>query len=305
MGFNLGNALTGAAAGGATGGWGGALLGGVAGGMTPNTNYDKVSRSDVRMGHAEDTRSFKERDIYSWNQAQARGLNVSEYYGSSASGGSSSSGGANVLGNSQDKANQIKMQQSQETNERQKDRLSQIAQTKMQTDTQKQVAEIQTGTTKRGQDITQTTAANALSLSRDQYNNVVLPKVAAELKISEQQLIKATNETITSAPKWQLMMKRLTMGPDNIYVEAYIKTTGIDPTKEGSFSKLNDQQKKKFLDRLIAYKSRTAGEISGIARLFGLDNPSETHNGPPMLGAGNKKKKEIYSNPFFKIHKYE
>ncbi len=304
MGFNLGNALTGAAIGGASGGWAGAAAGGFAGGMTPNTNYDKVSRDEVRMGHSEDTRSFKERDKYSWNQAQARGLNVSEYYGSSASGGSSSSGGAQVLGNSQDKANQLKMQQSQETNERQKDRLTQIAQTKMQTDTQKQVAEIQTGTTKRGQDITQSTAANVLQLSRDQYNTAK-EKVAAELKISEQKLITAINETLTSAPKWQLMMKRLTMGPDNIYVEAYIKTTGIDPTQEGAFNKLNDQQKKKFLDGLIAYKSRTAGEISGIARLFGLDNPSETHTGIPTLGAGNKKKREIYSNPFFKIHRYD
>lgn len=304
MKFNLGNALTGAGAGGLTGGWAGAAAGFLGGGTT-DQNYNKVSRSDVRMGHSEDTRSFKERDIYSWNQAKSRGLTPQEFYGSSASGGSSSSGGANVLGNSQDKQQQLKQQQSQETSERQKDRITQIAQTKMQTDTQKQVAEIQTGTTRRGQDITQSTAAKALSLSREQLN-LSKQTVAAQLKISEQQLVTATNQTITSAPKWQRMMKLLTMGPDNVFATAYMEMEGIDPTMKGGLDHLTKLQKKRFLDGLIAYKSRTAGEISGLARLFGLSNPSEnTYTGPPTLGAGNKKKKVIYSNPFFTINKYE
>ncbi len=306
MGFNIGGAVLGGAAGFATGGWGGAAAGAFAGGMSgTGKNPKAMSAAQLRKGHSEDTRSYKERDAYDWKVAQDRGLNVSEFYGSGGGSGSSSSGGAQVLGNSQDKASQLRAQQKQETNERQKDRLTQIAQTQMQTDSQQTVAKIQAGVQTQGQQNTATIASNALQLSREQLN-LNKQKVAAELKISAQQLNKAINETITSGPQWQLMMKRLTMGPDNLFVEAYIKSTGIDPTKPGSFDKLSDSQKKQFLDGLIAYKSRTAGEISGIARLLNLsgNNPSNPDQSkPPYLGAKNKKE-EIYSNPFFKIHKY-
>ncbi len=274
--FNIGGAVLGGAMGFASGGGGvGAAAGALAGGYGGPDEYEPFSASDVRLGHAEDTRSFKERDIYSWNQAKARGLTPQEYYGSSASGGSSSSGGANVLGNSQDKQRQLQSQQAQEVNERQKDRLTSIAQTKMQTDTQKTVAEIQSGTTKRGQDISSTTQKYTSNLQNDIANKnyklakqkleqIEKPKLQADLKISSQQFKKLSNDIATSTPKFTLYMKKLSMGVDNMMVEFLQHSYGVDITDPKSVQAMSPEQKTAFINHTAAINSHAFREAAGI-----------------------------------------
>ncbi len=274
---------------------GGAILGGVTGGLTdritgkidPAPRQQKVSRADIRMGHDEDTRSFKDRAQYSWEQAKGRGLTPQEFYGSSAAGGSASTGGAQVLGNSQDKANQISQSQHQETKERNKDRMVQLQQTKMQTDTSRAVAEIQSGTTKRGQDYTYDIANKNYKLAKQKLQQIELPKLQADLKISSQQFKKLSNEIATSKPKFMLYMKKLSMGLDNMMSEFLQQSFGIDITSKESVQGMTPSERAAFIQATAAINSTAFKTAAGLKKvgqdtftqLFSTDKPDDYVHG--------------------------
>lgn len=264
-----------------------AILGGLTGGLTsgisslasgfinPAPEQQKMSQEDVRMGHTEDTRSFKERSEYSWDKAKDRGLTPQEYYGSSAAGGSSSSGGANVLGNSQDKEQLQQSKIHQESQQRSLDRQTQLQQTKMQTDTQKEVASIQAGTSRanvKTQTQTQRYSAelqNALAtknyqLAKQKLYQVELPKLKAELKISSQQFKKLSNQIATTTPKFMLYMKKLSMGVDNMMVEFLQHSYGVNITDPKSIQAMSLSERKAFISHTAGINSQVFKEASGL-----------------------------------------
>ncbi len=250
---------------------GGAVLGGLTGGITnsimgkidPAPKQQKMSRSDIRMGHEEDTKSFKDRAQYSWDQAKERGLTPQEFYGSSAAGGSSSSGGAQVLGNSQDKANQINQQQHQETKERNKDRMTQLKVAQIGAGN----VQLQTDTTKRGQDFTYDIQQKNYQLAQQKLQQIELPKLKAELKISSQQFKQMTNQIATSTPKFMLYMKKLSMGVDNMMVEFLQHSFGIDITDPKSVQGMSPSRRAAFINATAAINSSVFKEAAGIGKI--------------------------------------
>lgn len=254
-------------------------------------------RHDAKSGAQIDQRYSRRMENDRWDDAQDRGLTAQEYYGSSAPGGPGSSGAGQVIGNQGDKMAQQMSAISQETKERDKDRKVQI----LGQQNQLEIAKTQAGETRHSTDTNAQTAAKALAVKKDELESVIKPKAAAELNISRAAFEQKLNEVITSQPQWHLMMKRLTMGPDNLFVEAYIKSTGIDPTEDDAFNNIPAAKRKAFLDGLIAYKSSTAGEISGLARYFNLNEGSNPSNPKNSLG---KPGKTVHKNPLFTIKKH-
>lgn len=251
----------------------------------------------AKRGASIDSRAKLGQEAELYSRAQERGLTPQEYYGSPAPGNPSSSGAGQVIGN---QANAMSSQMSQamlQSKEREKDRQN-----------AKEIAGIQAGVQTAGQENQAQIAANKLALEKQQFSEIALKESAAKLKINEQQLSKAVNEAVTSSPKWQLMLKNLSMGPDNMWVQSYLEHTGINPiTDPEAFKKLPKEERKKFLLGFLAYGSHTQKEAAGIGSLLGMTDSNTEHQGIPLLGAQNKKKEpkweKTHSNPFFTIRK--
>lgn len=275
---------------------GGAVLGGFTGGITnsimgaidrpPTTK--RMSQYGVRLGHSEDTRSYKERDQYDWQQAKNRGLTPQEFYGSSAAGGSSSSGGANVLGNSLDKQNIQKQSMHQESQQRNLDRATQLQQTKMQTDSQQTVAQIQAGVQTAGQKITETLGQGNLKVMQAKLANDTR-KLKADLRISDQQFKLLSNQIAISTKKFTLYMKKLSMGVDNMMVEFLQHSYGVDITDPKSVQAMSPAQKAAFINHTAAINSHAFREAAGItlgvsdrAGTIGSSTPNILGNSMPQ-----------------------
>lgn len=261
----------------------------------------------ARQGASMDYRYGLKKEAALWDRAQERGLTPQEYYGSPAPGGAAnfSSGGGQIIGNQAGQMAQQALQLGQQQRENEKNRQTQLAQTQIQSDTAKYVADTQAGTQKRGQDINREVADRAYNLDERKFQEVTLRESASNLNVKEQQIAKAVNEVITSSPKWLMMMKNLTMGSENMWVQSYIEHTGINPiTDPESFKKLPKSEREKFLLGFLAFGSSTTKEVSGISALLGLDR-YENEPRPPSLGAGDKggEWKEHYKNPWFTIRK--
>lgn len=247
----------------------------------------------ARQGAKIDTRAKLGQEATLYDRAMDRGLTPQEYYGSAAPGNPSSSGAGQVIGN---QANAMSAQMSQaaiQSKEREKDRQN-----------AKEIAGIQAGVQTAGQENQAQIEANKLALQKQQFTQIALKESAAKLKLNEQQVKSAINNVVTSAPKWHLMLKNLSMGPDNMWVQSYIEHTGINPiTDPESFKKLPKSEREKFLLGFLAYASHTNKEAAGIISLLGLDKVD--HQGTPMLGAtnGRPQQETVYSNPFFTIRR--
>lgn len=267
---------------------GGAILGGVTG--------DWASERGASRDY--DYSLKKEDALYA--RAQERGLTPQEYYGSNAPGSANVSGSGQVLGNSLNTGIAAGTQAAMQAREKEKDR-----------ENAKEIAEIQAGATMRGQDTQAQIAANQLALENRKFTEIALRESASKLNLQEQQIAIAVNEVTTSSPKWEMMMKNLTMGPDNMWVQSYIEHTGINPiTDPESFKKLPKEERKKFLLGFLAYGSATQKEMMGISSLLGItETTGETRDKPPLLGAGNPSTgakpnwETTHKNPFFTIRK--
>lgn len=271
----------------------GAVGGAILGGVTGDWASERGAERDVEYGLK------KEQELYA--RAQERGLTPQEYYGSGAPGSANVSGSGQVIGNSLNATMAKGVDAAIASTERDKDRQN-----------AKEIAEIQAGVTTRGQDTQAQIAANALALENRKFNEIALRESASKLNLQEQQIAKAINEVTTSSPKWEMMMKNLTMGPDNMWVQSYIEHTGINPiTDPEGFKKLPQEERKKFLLGFLAYGSNTQKEMMGLSSLFGItETTGESRAKPPLLGAGNpatpNKKpnwETKHKNPFFTIRK--
>lgn len=279
-------------------GVGGQVLGGLMG--------KKSGKSNAKYGAKVDYEKDMKTEATLWERAQQRGLTAQEYYGSGAPGSATgSSGSAQVIGNQQNamaqQMGEIGTKLGFQAQENQKDR-----------DNAKDIAAMQTGVQTRGQDVQAEIERNKLALENRKFTEIALRESASKLRLQEPQIAKAVNEVTTSSPKWEMMMKNLTMGPDNMWVQSYIEHTGINPiTDPESFRKLPKEERKKFLLGFLAYGSGTQKEMLGLGSLLGItDTTGETRAQPPLLGAGNpanpNKKpnwETQHKNPFFTIKK--
>lgn len=227
------------------------------------------SQAGMRLGNQLDMQNQMSMFDFKMNRARHAGLTAVEAFGSPVAGsGGGTTGSGNTLGNA---ANQSAMAAA----ERSKDRHTalqhelinagtQLQQTKMQTDAQKEVASMQTGATERGQDIQKAIADGRLALDRDSYN-INLRTAAANIGKTEQETRKLINEVATSEKDFVVYMKQLSMGADNMLVEYFQRHHNINLSDPKSFTKLPVQKRQSLLSAMIALSSSSFKEVSGLS----------------------------------------
>lgn len=248
----------------------GAALGGLVGGGE--------SRQRAKKGLEYENRYFlkREQELYRRGVVE-RGLTPQEWYGSPAPGQSGPGGNVgSTLGN---EANAMKSIAS-DSIQRQRDRDTQLAVTKMQTDAAIKAATIGAGATTGAADIQAEAqkfiAANRLKLDQQTLAlNIV--HTASKLRIEKQQLKKLINEVATSDPKFVMLMKRLSMGIENMISEYFQRHHGID---FDNFRSLPDEKREELIGNMIAMRSHLTAEteffkqqgeslLDAIMRIFG------------------------------------
>ena len=228
-------------------------------------NYHSAqSERMLRLGNQLDLENQKEMFNYRIGYGRNFGLNTYEMLMGPAGGaGGGTTGSGQTLGNSMTQ-NEASMRQARVAqSENAKDRQASIVQTAMQTQTQKDVAEIESGDKKRGQDLQKEIADNVLSLNTRELNEVKLPQAAAQLQLTRQQLQTEINKTATSSERFQKEMKQLSMGPANLLVELTMRDKGIS-LADDSFMKLSEEKRQEILTELLAMASTLYVEASGF-----------------------------------------
>jgi len=188
--------------------------------------------------------SKKQRDSYDF--MASKGLTPQEIAGSGAA-GQGSTGVGNVLGNQAAELTRISRQQAYDEKQRNLDR--QIALRGQ--DTQLATAKTSAGATLGAASLAAGTARDRLSLDRDSFQNVTLPR--------------ALREAVTEAPQWKRMQILAGMGVDNILGTSVAQQFGINPMDPRAVRSMSQAQ---FMDmaRLIyGMQSRAFGETSGGA----------------------------------------
>ena len=229
------------------------------------------------LGNEMDLQNQKEMFDYRIDQGLSHGLTTWEMFlgpAGGAGGGTTNSG--QTLGNAaneqiaQTRANKMQMQ------ENAADRATALAQTQMQTNAQTKTAQIAANATTgaaqisaAAQNLKTAIEEKRLALDTRNFEEVILPQASIELDISKEQLEQQINATAQSTPEWNLMMKRLTMGMDNLMVEFVVKTTGIDPTDQKSIDSASLEERKKFLMLTAALSSTAYKEAAGLAEFYG------------------------------------
>lgn len=254
---------------------------------------------DAREAQALENEGYAWRDQYDWQRAKERGLTLPEFYGSPASGGSSPAGQGAVLGNSAQQAQSDKTRQYGEAVQRGLDRATQLKQTEMQTDAQKEVAKIQSGATLGAakisaevQEVRNQIEQGKLDLSKDNYRYILLPAAAAQLKISAAELDLKLNEIANTRHEWVREKTLLQMGVDNTIQTLILKRTGKDITKASDVRSMSQQEFKSTLSSLLAAKSAIQVNAEGVLQT--IDN---------MVGAAKSKAAQFVEGMKFPSNK--
>jgi hypothetical protein len=260
---------------------------GVAGGLTNNIfegdkniyDQDEVLEQ-LTHGNQLDLNNQKEMFDYRINQGINAGMTPYEMFmGPAAGAGGGTTGSGNTLGNAakdkmlqQEKLNNQNMAQASMQAMQQQTALQQ---TKMQTDAQIEVANIQAGVTREGHDNQYAIAVlqdqlghRQLNLKQKELNNVTIPLAAAQLKLNKQQVLKAINEVKTSDPRYQKLIKLMTMSPDNATNLLINSRFGVDISDPKVVANLTEREVKNMIGVYLAAGSSVNREIQG---LLGLD----------------------------------
>lgn len=213
-----------------------------------------------------DLRNQKQMFDYRIDSALDAGLTPYEaYLGPAGGAGGGTTGSGQVLGNSaaQQSMRTQELNQQNEIARRENaaDRAVDLMKTSMQTNAQRDVAEMQTGATTRGQDIQKQIADDLRTLDRERIG-MEKQRLAADLDIKAQELEIKINEVVTSSAKFKTAMKQLSMGPANLLVELTLRDEGIS-LSDGSFEALPESRRKKILDKIVALSSRSYTEVAG------------------------------------------
>lgn len=224
----------------------------------------------VRLGNDLDLRNQKQMFDYRINQGTEAGMTPYEMFmGPAAGAGGGTTGSGNTLGNAAN-SQSIAMEQRQQDNRLRMQQMgmqagTQLATANIQADAQRDVAKISAGVTERGQDVNKQIADNILALDKQRLQNET-KKVAAQVKVSEQELLYKINQTATSDPKFMTAMKQLSMGPANLLVELTLRHHGIQLSDQ-SFMNMSHAQRVEILQELTALASNAYVEGKGVAAL--------------------------------------
>ncbi len=232
-------------------------------------------KDDVRYGHEQDNVYSLGKEAELFRRSEDRGLTPQEYYGSAAPGASGPSGGAQVLGNMRSRRDTQRSQATAMLGNAAAERTTKLQIAKIQSETQLKSAEISSGTQRystdvsaktqtRSQDLQNAIANKNWKLAKQRLETIETPKLIQELKISRQQFKKLTNEIATSTPKFQLYMKKLSMGVDNMMVEFLQHAFGVDITDPKSVQRMSLSQRAAFLQQTAGINSHAFKEAAGI-----------------------------------------
>lgn len=262
-----------AAAGSAFAGGVGSAAGSSAGAALLGRDSPERSRRDMRIGYdVAFNYGYKRTDQYDWRQAQKRGLTPQEFYGSAAAAGASAGeSSAAVLGNKGHQRDLATQEAAAQGIQADLDRQAMLKKTEMDNTTAKEIAELQAGTSVKTTEMQNETQKliekNKLSLATDIYKNVTLKESAARLKIMDAELDTALNNAVTSAPKWQKLMKLMTMAPANILATMFAAEAG-DITDEKTLRNMSPAKKKALVSAILASESHLRKEYEGMGSIL-------------------------------------
>jgi hypothetical protein len=243
----------------------------------------------MNLGNTWDMQNQKEMFDYRINQGIDKGMTPYEMFmGPAAGAGGGTTGSGATLGSQPAKlaassvqASTARLAASTEIQKAKMDMASKVITAGIQANTQKEVAEMQTGATRysadKSSDASQYSAElqykmkhKELVLSRERFETVDLPMAAANIGKTEQETKEIINRVATSTPEFVVMMKRLQMGPQNILVEYAINNFGFNPLDKGSVEKASEEQKRNFLGLVLGSQSVAVRELFGASMATGM-----------------------------------
>jgi hypothetical protein len=238
--------------------------------------YLRTNKELLRYGNEQDLLNQQAMFDYRIDQGLKHGMTEYEMFtGGAVGAGGGTSGSGAMLGNNYSQAAQQEMQMNQQMKMQTIGNVAELAKTAMQVEGQKEVAGIQAGATIGSAQLSASTQQNIanlqnamaekkLKLDQELFDQVTLPAAAEQLKLTEQQTLKAINEVTTSNEKFVLMMKRLSMSADNVLMEFAQNYLGIDATNRDQVSKLSEAKKQKFTSLVASLKSNIFAETAGL-----------------------------------------
>ena len=242
---------------------------------------DKLNKNtleQITLGNKLDIDNQKEMFDYRINQGIDAGMTPYEMYmGPAAGAGGGTTGSGQTLGNAganfQTQAKVAADQREMQREENQRDRLTSLAQTAMQTDAQRDVAQISHDATIGSSQLNLAGVKERIAFDEKVFQQTTLPESAAAIAKTEAETKKAINEIATSDKDFVLYMKKLSMGPDNMIAEMYQQIHNIDVTNGSDLRKLPMETRQKLLSGAIALKAKLNTELSFLAE--GADNALE------------------------------
>lgn len=253
---------------------------------------------ELTLGNEMDMSNQKEMFDYRISQGRRAGMTAYEMFmgpAAGAGGGTSNSGA--TLGNAANQRGMQVQQLNMQRRENQLDRETDLARTMMQANAQLQSSKnsmiaslgssaigaganvygsnksadasiassnISAGASRYQTDMATAMKQGQLNLSREQYENMLLPAAQAQLKLTKAQTEKALNEIATSKPEFVRQMKKWSMGVENMMTEYFATTYGIDITNPESIKKIPQNKRKEFLAAVMGFQSNIAKESAGI-----------------------------------------
>lgn len=184
------------------------------------------------------------RDKYDF--MESKGLTPQEIAGASF-GANPSSSAANVLGNQAAQQAQLQRQLDFQQAERDKDRALQVRAQDMGL----RQTQVSAGAQMYGADVNARTAANALALQRDRYDTIDLPNAL----LSQQ----------TSTPEFVKALKQMSMGLENVQVEALLTRNGISLSDPNSIRDMSPEAFSSLQRQILSLSSQSRRETAGAA----------------------------------------
>jgi hypothetical protein len=259
-------------------------------GMAKRTQ--KWTQENIRLGNSLDMQNQKEMFDYRIDAGLEAGMTPYEMFmGPAAGAGGGTTGSGAVLGNSAQQLGKQMMQNKQQQQMVKTQIVADLAKTKMQTDSQKEVAEIQAGASRYGTDVKAATDAARLALDKETYVNTIAPKAAAELGLTVQQTLKAVNEVATSEPKFLKMMKVATMSSENILATLTALGLPFDVLNPEDARKLTPKQREEVTRQILGILSHTRKEAEGLKAIFqdAVERLREPPGMSPVMGNGDSR----------------
>lgn len=233
----------------------------------------KHTKKSIKWGNKADLANQKAMFDYRIDQGLDYGMTPYEMFmGPAAGAGGGTSGSGQTLGNAASSAGNtranLEYQDQVTQRENNADRAVQLAQTKMQTDAQRDVAKTQAGATEYGADLNYQAAMQRLTFDQEVYSTTNLPQAAATLRLTEKQTEKVINEIATSEPDFVRFIKLMTMGVDNMTAMVAGSEFG-DLSNPKTLLNMSPEKRKKAIAAMLSAKSQINTEIAGATEGFG------------------------------------